>query len=96
MDSNDNYFDAPDEGAQPGDEGAEQQPPESQRESFLVNKSAFPNAQPGDEIMGRVVRVLPDELEVEPVEKDEDEQARPPADEMEPAPVGGGEDSLMS
>jgi hypothetical protein len=90
-----NYFDSPEDSPEPqqGEEG-EEQGEQSSQESFLVAKTSFPNAQPGDEIRGRVVRVMENEIEVEPLEGEETEEGS-----GEPAMAGAdgpSDDDMMA
>jgi len=81
--------DAPSSGMMDKPEGNEQE--EMGSEMFLVNKTVYPNAQPGDTFTVRVDRVQEDELECSVVHEDENEApegmeeeagAEPPADSM--------------
>jgi|HubBroStandDraft_1064217.scaffolds.fasta_scaffold306590_2 hypothetical protein len=91
----DNLYDSP-EAEQPTT--PEQESPEGSEEhgegaTALINKEACPDANPGDEVTFRVLRVMDNELEVERVD-DKGEEKKPEMAESSMM-AGGGEDSLM-
>ena len=61
-------------------------------ETFLVNKSAYPDAKPGDMFKMRVEQVHDDEMECSVMKDDEHEEGgeEPPAEAPMPAMAGGG------
>lgn len=62
---------------------------ESDGETFLVNKQAYPDAKPGDMFKMRVVRVHEDEMECSVEKDDEQQEGDDQAPEEAPMPEGG-------
>lgn len=91
---NDDLYETP-QGDEPQDgEPQAKEGDDGEQATFLVNKTAFPTAKPGDEIMGRVVRVHEEELEIAPMKKEEGEEKEPQMAAVSGDDAGGG-DSLM-